>query len=239
MMNDLSPGPSGEHDPDRVVAAVAFRQRLRRLMETSFRGAPTVTVPRGGHVYSCGARDRSIYFIEQGQIKTLTVSFGGKRCLLSIYTAGDVFGERGLLDGVRRETAVARERTVLRQIPGERFLDTVAAGGALEDVLTYFSTRVLEQQRIIVDMVTMTSERRLAARLLHLASNLGTRRGAEVHIDARLTQEELAEMVGTTRSRVGFFLKRFREAGLVEFGQRSTLVVDDAGLADYVDREAA
>ncbi|MFH9857971.1 Crp/Fnr family transcriptional regulator [Streptomyces sp. NPDC017202] len=211
-----------------------FRAKLRALCATRLHDTPTLTVPRRGHVYVDGGQDRHIYVIETGQVKTLMTTGSGKRCLLSISGAGDALGELGLLASERSDTAVALEPTTLRRIPGDRFLSVLAEEGLLPEYVRHLGERVIEQQKIIVDMVTMECERRLAARLLLLSQQIGTRRGRLVLIRARITQEELAEMVGTTRSRVGLFLKRFREAGLVDMTQGS-LVVDDRRLGDYIE----
>ncbi|WP_399882210.1 Crp/Fnr family transcriptional regulator [Streptomyces sp. BBFR51] len=217
-----------------ATGSACFRAKLRALCATRLNDTPTLIVSRRGHVYTDGGRDRCIYVIETGQVKTLMITGSGKRCLLSIFGAGDVLGEMGLLGSERSDTAVALEKVTLRQIPGDRFLSVLAEEGLLPEYVRHLGERVLEQQKIIVDMVTMECERRLAARLLLLSEQLGTRRGRLVVIRPRITQEELAEMIGTTRSRVGLFLKRFREAGLVDMVHGS-LVVDDQLLGEYVE----
>ncbi|WP_059006321.1 Crp/Fnr family transcriptional regulator [Streptomyces specialis] len=204
------------------------------MCRTELADSTRIPIARRDQVYTCGGSDRNIYVIESGQIKTLMMTARGKRCLLSIHTAGDVFGELGLLQGVRAESACVLESGVLRRVPADRFLAALAQHGLLEEYLRQLGERVLEQQRTLVDMVTLESERRLASRLVHLARHAGVPQGSRVRISARVTQEELAEMVGTTRSRVGFFLKRFREAGLVDVTQR-TLVVDHRALAAYAE----
>ena len=208
-----------------------FRTNLRALFATRLHDAPTLTVPRRGHVYTDG--ERPVYVIETGQVKTLMTTGGGKRCLLSILGPGDVLGELGLLDNERPDTAVALERARLRQIPGDRFLSVLAEEGLLPDYMRHLGEKVIEQQKIIVDMVTLECERRLAARLRLLSEQLGTPCGRRMLIQARITQEELAEMIGTTRSRVGLFLKRFREAGLIHI-EHGSLLVDDRMLGDYL-----
>ncbi|MEU0450103.1 Crp/Fnr family transcriptional regulator [Streptomyces tendae] len=211
-----------------------FRVKLRALCATRLHDTPTLTVPRRGHVYTDGGQNQHIYVIETGQVKTLMVTGSGKRCLLYISGAGDVLGELGLLGSERSDAAVALEPATLRQIPGDRFLSVLAEEGLLPEYVRHLGERVIEQQKIIVDMVTLECERRLAARLLLLSQQIGRPCGRLVVIPARITQEELAEMVGTTRSRVGLFLKRFREAGLVGTVQGS-LAVDDRRLGDYIE----
>jgi hypothetical protein len=90
---------------------------------------------------------------------------------------------------------------------------------------------------MISDLVTAESEYRLAAVVLQLGRKLGTRHGELLLIGERITQEELAGMVGTTRSRIGFFLKRFRAAGLVRRPKHGFLIVHEGRLMDYLNRE--
>jgi CRP/FNR family transcriptional regulator, cyclic AMP receptor protein len=206
---------------------------LRALCANRLHDTPTLTVPRRGHVYTDGGGERPVYVIEAGQVKTLMTTGSGKRCLLGILGAGDVLGELRPLGSEPSDTAVALEPARLRQIPGDRLLAVLAEEGLLPAYMRHLGERVVEQQKIMVDMVTLEGERRLAARLRLLCEQLGTPCGRRVLIRARITQEELAEMIGTTRSRVGLFLKRFREAGLVDMVHGS-LIVDDRRLGDYL-----
>jgi CRP-like cAMP-binding protein len=190
---------------------------------------------RHDQVYTSGSLDGYIYVLERGQVKTQVVAASGKRCLLSIYTESDVFGETALLGLARADSAVALSRTVIRRLPVARFRAALTATGLDEAFLGYLSLRLLAQQKIIAGMVTMSSELRLAVRLLDLASQYGRPGPLGVRIEIRFTQEDLAEMVGTTRTRIGQFLKRFRENGLVELTPRSHLLVHQVPLATWID----
>jgi CRP-like cAMP-binding protein len=189
-------------------------------------------------VYNCGDRDNDIYLIENGQVKTVTYSRDGKKCLLSIYATGDVFGELGMLSEGRTETATAMRNSALRRVPVKKFRAALCDDQLLEAFLGHLTQRLSEQQQIITNLVTMDSERRLAAALLALAHKLGKPQPRGTRIDQRITQEELSGMVGTTRSRVGYFLKRFCDAGLVHRAPGSFLVVNESNLADYLDASA-
>jgi CRP/FNR family cyclic AMP-dependent transcriptional regulator len=217
------------------MASSRFAQRLRGLVEDDSGGATTIRIPRGGHVFNSGDRDDDVYMIETGQVKTVTFSRDGKQCLLSIYAPGDVFGELCQASSGRLETATAMRPTILRRIQSGRFRAALADQDLLEAFLAYLALRVSEQQQIITNLVTMDSERRLAAVLLTLADKIGKRHSTGTRIEQRITQEELSDMVGTTRSRVGYFLKRFAEAGLVSRHPGAFLVVDESGLADYLE----
>ena len=212
-----------------------FKMRLRAFLDEEPGGATKIRVARGAHVFNCGDRDDDLYFIESGQVKTVAYSRDGKQCLLSIYAAGDVFGELCQSASGRSETATAMRATVLRRIPLARFRAALADQDLREAFLAYLNLRLSEQQQVITNLVTMDSERRLAAALLTLADKIGQRQSGGVRIEQRITQEELSGMVGTTRSRIGFFLKRFNEAGLVSRLPGSFLLVNENRLSDYLE----
>ncbi|MDQ0758949.1 Crp/Fnr family transcriptional regulator [Streptomyces canus] len=209
-------------------------QILQRIVKEEAWPTSQCTVRRNAHVYNCGDTGADLYLVESGRVKTVTNSLGGKKCLLSIYSTGDVFGELALLTNTREETAAAMTPLVLRRIPVARFRAALAHDDLLEALLKLLTVRLAEQQQVITNLVTMDSERRLAATLLTLANKFGTRQPRGICIEERITQEELSGMVGTTRSRVGLFLKRFSEAGLIRRESGAYLVVDESNLMQYL-----
>lgn len=214
--------------------AIPFGANLSRMIHSEILCASTVEVARREVVYSCLDSDRSIYLVERGQVKACTPSREGKECLLGIYSAGEVFGELSLVGGARMETVTAMTPTLLRRIAAARVLTALSDAGLREELVRYLAGRLFEQQRLITDLVTTTSEYRLAAILLHLGRKLGRRRAQLLLIDARITQEELSGMVGTTRSRVGLFLKQFCDAGLIARPRGCFLAIDEPRLDDFV-----
>ncbi|WP_371778475.1 Crp/Fnr family transcriptional regulator [Streptosporangium subroseum] len=213
-----------------------FKDNLRAFINHDSSGASPIKVPRRTNIYNCGQRDGNIYLVESGQIKTQMYTRCGKQCLLSIYTAGDVFGELSLLGPERSETATAMRTSAVRRIPATRLRAGLTDGNLLEGFIDCLALRLAEQQEVIATMVTMDSEQRLASVLLRLARKIGTRHSPQLRcIEERITQEELSGMVGTTRSRVGYFLKRFRDAGLVQPTSDLFLLVHEQRMADYLD----
>ncbi len=178
--------------------------------------------------------DDRLYLIVDGCVKTLVNSRRGKECLLGIYTRHDIVGESCLLGEERTETAMAMVPTSLVQIRRTQFLEHLSDHELRAEWLRYLTARLQEQQEVIAAMVTADSEQRLAATLLRLARKLGRPQAGRLHIDQRITQEELADMVGTTRSRVGLFLKRFRREGLIDLSPGSRLIVQEERLQAYV-----
>lgn len=212
-----------------------FQDRLSEAITRRLPSGKRININRQGHVYNSGDRDGAVYLVECGQVKTVTYSPDGKQCLLSIYTSGDVFGELCLVSDVCSETATAMRPTVLQRIPVAVFRRILVDEKLLEAFLGHLAIRLSEQQEVIKNMVTMDSERRLAATLLMLGRKLGKRHQRGIRIDYHITQEELSGMVGTTRSRVGYFLKRFCEAGLVYRGPGAPLVIDERSLSAYLE----
>jgi CRP/FNR family transcriptional regulator, cyclic AMP receptor protein len=214
----------------------ALGEHIARLIRTESLYASTIELARREVVYGCLDGARNIYLVERGQVKAVVPSREGKECLLGIYTVGDVFGELCLMGGERMETVTAMTAAVLRCISAPRVVAALADAGLREEFVRYLTLRLFEQQQLITDLVTADSEYRLAAILLHLGRKLGRRETHLLRVEERITQEELSGMVGTTRSRVGFFLKRFRNAGLISRTKDCFLVVHESRLSDFMAR---
>lgn len=227
-------GQFGSADLDGLARLSA---QLRAGLDGEWRDARSVRLRRDDNAYLSGQHDHNIYLVDSGCIKTMAYSRDGKRCLLSLYGRGDIFGELGILPLPRTETACAMRDTVVRRMPVSRFCDVLCETGMMETFVQQLVIRSLDQQRVITDLVTANSEQRLAATLLKLARKFGTRQGSHVLIDARITQEDLSAMVGTTRSRVGLFLKGFRSDGLL--ADTACLAVNEAKLIEFVSLTAA
>jgi CRP/FNR family transcriptional regulator, cyclic AMP receptor protein len=217
-----------------------FKIDLKQLFCGTLQGCRTIKAARRFHVYTSGQRDTMINYIVSGKIKLVLPSQDGKGCLLAIRTQGEIFGELSLCGQTSRlETAVVMEEAILKQIPSQMFLTILKQDSLLEGLIQFLAVGIAEQQEIILAMATKTSEHRLAETLLHLARRLGVKGSSTVQIDSRISQSELSEMVGTTRSRVGFFLKKFRELGLVRLSGERCLVIESDKLKEYLERPTA
>jgi CRP-like cAMP-binding protein len=215
-----------------------FTDRLRLLCQRTSIGASTIHANKRTNIYNCGQPDSNIYFVEYGRVKRVMFSPDGKVCLLSIHGPAEIFGEACLMRPERHATASAMDDTVLRRIPSTRFLAALSEEGLLEDFIRHLVRLMAAQQQVIMGFVTMDSQRRLAAALLQLGHKFGRRHPEGICLDERITQEELSGMVGTTRSRVGFFLKGFGDTGLVGFGSDGLILLDEERLSDYVGARA-
>ncbi len=217
-----------------MVENPSFGEDLEKWLKAE--SAPTTVIRLGRRecLYTSGEVDPHIYWVAAGQLKATTVTPSGKGCLLDIYRGGDVIGESCLLRAERNETVTAMASSTLRRIPRLRFRAALTEGSLLESYLLRLTERLWEQQEIITHMVTADSERRLAVTLLRLARKLGTEQSGCIQIEAKITHDELSDMVGTTRSRVGYFLKRFRNDAIVHPSPNSMLVIDPRRLNDYL-----
>ncbi|MEO3808319.1 Crp/Fnr family transcriptional regulator [Sphaerisporangium sp. B11E5] len=218
------------------VRTAQFKDELRSFATSDKLGATSIRYPKRTHIYNCGDHDANLYLVESGQVKTQAYARCGKECLLSIYTAGDIFGESSLLGSERTETATVMRTSWVRRIPAAGFRAAMADQRVLDGFIDHLARRLTEQQQVITTMVTMDSEQRLAAVLLRLSRKLGKKRADHLlAIEDRITQEELSGMVGTTRSRVGYFLKRFKDAGLVLPVSGPFLLINEKRLTEYVN----
>lgn len=194
-----------------------------------------VKVAKHDHVYTIGDDAETIYFIESGLVKLVVVSPEGRECMIAIHSEGDIFGELCLSgQGGRLETATAMEETVLKRIPAAKFLGRLAADNLLEGFVRYLAVRVADQQQVIANLVTADSEQRLGKTLLQLARKLGRKDTQGVTIELKISHEELAMMVGTTRPRISVFMQRFRNLGLVEMSAEHYIMIRKKRLTVYL-----
>ena len=212
-----------------------FNQQLQTALHQATRQCPAINVAKGANLYSLGDQDSVVYFIDSGQIKLVMLTPAGHECLLAILTAGDICGE-GCLAGLgeRQETATAMTAAVVRALPCTQFLALLSREGLLPGFIHYLAGRLADQQSTIANLLTVDSEQRLGKTLLRLARKLGKHDPRSIRIEQRITHEELAAMVGTTRPRISTFMRRFLELGLIEFSAERFLIIKEVKLSAYL-----
>jgi CRP/FNR family cyclic AMP-dependent transcriptional regulator len=168
-------------------------------------------------VFSQGDAADSVFFIEQGQVKVTVISEQGKEAVIAILGTGEFCGE-GCLAGQQRRMATA---TAMAECEIMR-LEKTAVVRVLHDepafselFVAHLLARNIRVEEDLVDQLFNSSEKRLARALLLLA-NFG-KEGRPEPIIAKISQETLADMIGTTRSRVSFFMNKFRDLGFIEY----------------------
>ena len=216
-----------------------FKQQLRDSLRRETRGSRAIKFAKHTNIYNCGDNGATVYFIESGQVKLVTVSPEGKECILAIYVAGDVFGEMCIAGpGERMETATAMEETELKLIPCSKLFARLSNDSLLEGFARYLAARIADQTQVISNLVMVDCEHRLGTILLQLAHRLGNRDPRSVRIEKRISHEELSAMVGTTRPRITAFMQRFRDLGLIEKSAEHFLVVREKKLTEYLAQTA-
>jgi CRP/FNR family transcriptional regulator, cyclic AMP receptor protein len=192
-------------------------------------------IQKNRFIYSSSERDGMIYFIEVGLVKLVLPTPEGKECLLAIRSAGEIFGELSLSGQKSRlETAIAMEDSTIKQIPIRSFVEAFKKESLLESLVQYLAVRNAEQQEVITAMATSNSELRLARTLLYLSRSLGKYASGGICIGQKISHLEFSEMIGTTRPRVGIFLKKFRDCGLISLTEERCLVVNQGEMERYI-----
>ncbi|HYL34616.1 MAG TPA: Crp/Fnr family transcriptional regulator [Bryobacteraceae bacterium] len=214
---------------------VPFGERLRASAALQRLARPALRVRRNENVYMYGDRDDSVYLIQSGQIKLSTCNAEAKSCTLGIFGAGDVFGELSLVTQSRAETATAMKDSFLRQIKSYDLLSWLTSNDLIESFVNHLLVRIAVHQQTISNLVTCDSERRLASVLLQLGKQLRTLDDRRSYVECAISQQELAQMVGTTRTRVGQFLKKFRALGLIEKLPRAFPIINEERLTAYLE----
>jgi len=175
-----------------------------------------VSFQKKSSIFAQGDSTDGLFFIQQGKVQLSVVS-GGKEAILGILSDGDFFGEGGLAGQLlRMSSASAMTDCDLLHIKKNAMMRALGLQPKLSALfLKYLLKRNIRYQDDLVDQLFNSSEKRLARALL-LMAQFGKEGVSEMSVP-RLSQESLAEMVGTTRSRVSFFMNRFRKLGFIKY----------------------
>jgi CRP/FNR family transcriptional regulator, cyclic AMP receptor protein len=168
-------------------------------------------------VYRQGDPSDTVFYIQSGRVKKTVVSEQGKEAVVALLGAGDFFGE-GCLAGeaLRLSTVAALTKCVIARISKEDITRVIHEEPSFAELfISHLLARNSRVEEDLVDQLFNSSEKRLARTLLLLA-NFG-KEGRPEPIIAKVSQETLAEMIGTTRSRVSFFMNKFRKLGLIDY----------------------
>jgi len=168
-------------------------------------------------VFRQGDPSDAVFYIQSGNAKKTVVSEQGKEAVVALLDAGDFFGE-GCLAGeaLRLSTVTAVTKCVIARISKADITQVIHEEPAFAELfISHLLARNSRVEEDLVDQLFNSSEKRLA-RLLLLLANFG-KEGRPVPVIAKISQETLAEMIGTTRSRVSHFMNKFRELGLIDY----------------------
>jgi CRP/FNR family transcriptional regulator, cyclic AMP receptor protein len=168
-------------------------------------------------VFSQGEDADAVFYIQQGKVKLTVVSEQGKEAVVAMLGPGHFFGE-GCLNGhpLRIATTRAVDECVITRLAKATMIATIHNEPEFSELfMSYLLTRNSRIEEDLIDQLFNSSEKRLA-RLLLLLANFG-KEGRPEPIVGKFSQETLAEMIGTTRSRVSFFMNKFRKLGFIEY----------------------
>jgi CRP/FNR family cyclic AMP-dependent transcriptional regulator len=187
------------------------------FLDSSGAARQIVQYRRFENIYVQGDLATRIFYIQRGGVKLTVVNEVGKEAVLAILGTGDFFGEGGIAGQVvRMGTATAITPTTLPVIEKKEMIRVLHAEHAFSDrFLAFMLSRNIRIERDLVDQLFNSSEKRLARTLLLLAQ-YGKQDQPQKMIP-NMSQEMLAEMVGTTRSRVNFFMNKFRRLGFIHY----------------------
>jgi CRP/FNR family transcriptional regulator, cyclic AMP receptor protein len=211
-----------------TVKRAALLGRNRGMRDKAFRaadflvdaglGKTILERPKNATIFSQGDTADAVFYIQKGKVKIAVVSAQGKEATVAVLSVGDFVGEDCIATThpLRLLTATALSDCMLLKIGKKEMVNVLSQDHAFSEVFVAFLlARNARSQEDLIDQLFNSSEKRLARVLLQLAQ-FGKENTPEIVIP-KISQESLAEMVGTTRSRVSFFMNRFRKLGFIEY----------------------
>ena len=200
----LATKKTGSFDPDTFLATIGDGRKI-------------LAVPNKQTIFAQGDEANAVFYVQKGKVRLSVVSNIGKEATIAIVNQGNFFGE-GSLAGqlLRMGSAVAMTDCEILRVEKKTMMDALHRETALSEMfVAYLLARNIRYEEDLVDQLFNSSEKRLA-RVLLLLAHFG-KEGIPETVVPRISQETLAEMVGTTRSRVSFFMNRFRKLGFIHY----------------------
>ncbi len=189
----------------------------KMFLATIGEGRTILACEKGQTIFAQGAPTDAVFYVQKGKIKLTVVSPGGKEATVGVLGEGSFFGEGGLAgQALRMGSASAMTDCTILRIDKKSMIAALHREHTFSDLfVSHLLARNIRFEEDLVDQLFNSSEKRLA-RILLLLAHFGKEDKPESVIP-KISQESLAEMVGTTRSRVSFFMNRFRKLGFVEY----------------------
>jgi CRP-like cAMP-binding protein len=187
------------------------------FLATIGEGRKNLTFTKKQGIFTQGDMADAVFYIQKGKVKLTVVSKTGREATIGILKGGDFFGEGALAgQALRMGSASAMTDCEILRIDKKAMMNALHHEHAFSDLfVTYLLARNVRYEEDLVDQLFNSSEKRLA-RILLLLAHFG-KEGVPELVVPKISQESLAEMVGTTRSRVSFFMNRFRKLGFVDY----------------------
>jgi CRP/FNR family transcriptional regulator, cyclic AMP receptor protein len=188
-------------------------------------GRTTASYDKNQVVFAQGDPANAIFYVQKGRVKLTVVSHNGKEAVVAILGEGDFFGEGCLAhQALRMATATSMDDSSVMRLEKGRVVRLLHEEPAFSEVfMAHLLSRSIRVEEDLVDQLFNSSEKRLA-RVLLLLAHFG-KEGQPEPVIAKISQETLAEMIGTTRSRVSFCMNKFRRLGFVHYDHKDKLEV--------------
>jgi CRP/FNR family cyclic AMP-dependent transcriptional regulator len=187
------------------------------FLATLGQGRKMLSFRKKQRIFTQGDSADAVFYIQKGRVRLTVVSQGGREATIGILTEGSFFGEGALAGQVLRiGSAAAMTDCELLRVEKKAMIEALHREHALSDLfVAYLLARNIRYEEDLVDQLFNSSEKRLA-RILLLLAHFG-KEGTPETVVPKISQETLAEMIGTTRSRVSFFMNRFRKLGFIHY----------------------
>jgi CRP-like cAMP-binding protein len=195
------------------------------FLATIGEGRKSVLFPKKQTIFAQGDQSDAVFYIQNGKVKLTVVSKTGKEATIGILGEGEFLGEGCLASqSLRMESAIAISDCTVLRIEKRKMMQTLHQEHTFSAMfIDHLLARNIRYEADLVDQLFNSSEKRLA-RILLLLAHFG-KKGAPRTVVPKVSQGTLAEMVGTTRSRISFFMNRFRRLGFVDYDSRNGLQV--------------
>lgn len=183
---------------------------------------------KGDVLFRKDSEGNALYIIREGMIKIVLPSRMGEERIVTIFSSGDFFGEMALLDGLPRSAdAVALKSSTLLVLDRKPFLQFLRDNeSAMETILSTLSRRLRKTDELLEDASFLNIPARLAKKLVEIGETFGRQNGNTIRISLRLSQKEIADMVGATRESVNKELRVLRSRGLISL-TKDHILIDD------------
>jgi CRP-like cAMP-binding protein len=228
-------------DPNAGSQGIAMSKRSRNtkarrgagpfdpvvFLETAAHGRVVSTHPKKQTIFAQGAAADSVFYIKKGKVKVTVLSKQGKEAVVAILGTDEFLGEGCLIGQPRRlATATAMTECVTMRVDKTELLQVLQDEPTFSQMfISHILTRNARVEEDLVDQLFNSTEKRLA-RVLLLLANFG-KEGRPEPINAKISQETLAEMIGTTRSRVSHFMNKFRQMGFIDYNALLSVVLNE------------
>ncbi len=193
----------------------------------------TIMVKKNENIYTYGGQG-SFFLIDSGHVRVSTQTDDGKMCNIGFYAEGDFFGETGFSGEVIPEIATALTDSTIRRIDVIKKINKSQHYDISHSLIAHLSQKIIIHQNTLSSFIAFNSEKRLAYVLMMMSSEFENKRDDLSLIKNKITHQDLSHLIGTTRSRVGYFMNLFLKQGIIRKSNDCFLVVDRKRIKEYL-----